>query len=48
MLLEIEPATLIKLLQSPGEVANKVTEAIEVLRKAWKDNAEMLKLLSDN
>lgn len=48
MLLEIEPGTLLKLLQSPGEVANKVAEAIEVLRKAWKDNAEMLKQLSDN
>ena len=48
MLLEIDPPTLLKLLQSPGEIAAKVKEAIEVLRKAWKDNAEMLSLLSDS
>lgn len=46
MLLEIEPSVLLKLLQSPGEIAIKVREAIEVLRKAWKDKPE-LSLLSD-
>lgn len=47
MLLEIEPPTLIKMLHTPGEVATKVKEAVEVLRKAWKDNPEYLALLSD-
>ena len=47
MLLEIDPNTLLKLLQSPGEIATKVKEAIEVLRKAWKDNPEYLSMLSD-
>jgi polyadenylate-binding protein len=45
MLLEIEVATLLKLLQNKGEVATKVKEAIEVLRKAWSNNPEALSLL---
>jgi polyadenylate-binding protein len=47
MLLEIPPETLIKMLHTPGEIANKVREAVEVLRKAWKDNPENLSLLAD-
>jgi polyadenylate-binding protein len=47
MLLEINPALLLKMLQSPGEVAAKVQEAIEVLKKAWKDSPELLAMLSD-
>jgi polyadenylate-binding protein len=47
MLLEIDPNALLKMVQSPGEVTTKVQEAIEVLRKAWKDNTELLTMLSD-
>ena len=47
MLLEIEINTLLRLLQTPSEVANKVKEAIEVLRKAWSNNPEALSQLED-
>ena len=47
MLLEIPPETLIKMLHTPGEIATKVKEAVEVLRKAWKENPENLTLLAD-
>jgi polyadenylate-binding protein len=47
MLLEIDPDTLIRLLQNHNEVANKVKEAIEVLRKAWSNNPEALSLLAE-
>ena len=47
MLLEIDADTLIRLLQTRTEVANKVKEAIEVLRKAWSNNPEALSLLSE-
>ena len=47
MLLEIDTSTLLKLLQNPSEVATKVREAIEVLRKAWANNPEALSQLTD-
>lgn len=47
MLLEIDVNALLKLLQNPNEVAMKVKEAIEVLRKAWSNNPEALSQLSD-
>ena len=47
MLLEIDTSTLLKLLQSPLEIANKVKEAIEVLRKAWANVPELLSQLSE-
>ena len=47
MLLEIDGGALLKLLQNPIEVAMKVKEAIEVLRKAWSNNPEALSQLSD-
>ncbi|OMJ74611.1 hypothetical protein SteCoe_26430 [Stentor coeruleus] len=45
MLLEIETRVLLSLIQSPYEIANKVREAIEVLRKAWAHNPEFLATL---
>jgi polyadenylate-binding protein len=48
MLLEIDTTTLLKLLQSPSEVAAKVREAVEVLRKAWSNDPDALSQLSDN
>ncbi|OMJ80319.1 hypothetical protein SteCoe_19476 [Stentor coeruleus] len=45
MLLEIEPRVLLTLISNPLEIANKVREAIEVLRKAWANNPEYLATL---
>ena len=47
MLLEIEISTLIKLLQNRADIAVKVKEAIEVLRKAWSNNPELLSLIEE-
>ncbi|OMJ83007.1 hypothetical protein SteCoe_16160 [Stentor coeruleus] len=45
MLLEIDTRTLLALIQNPTEVAIKVREAVEVLRKAWANNPEALAVL---
>jgi len=45
MLLEMDNAELLGLLQNPPLLLVKVTEAIEVLRKAWATNSDLLKLL---
>jgi hypothetical protein len=45
MLLEIETRTLLALIQNQAEVASKVREAVEVLRKAWAHNPEALAAL---
>jgi polyadenylate-binding protein len=45
MLLEIETKLLLSLMQNPIEVVNKVKEALEVLRKAWFQNPELLATL---
>ena len=42
MLLEIESKVLINLLQNPVEVISKIREAIEVLKKAWANNPDLL------
>ncbi|CAG9330898.1 unnamed protein product [Blepharisma stoltei] len=45
MLLEMDNAELLGLLQNPPLLLIKVQEAIEVLRKAWSTNPDLLKLL---
>ena len=45
MLLEIETKTLLILLQNHSDIAAKVKEAIEVLRKAWAHNPELIATL---
>mmetsp|Transcript_29111 Transcript_29111/g.28812 ORF Transcript_29111/g.28812 Transcript_29111/m.28812 type:complete len:147 (+) Transcript_29111:1194-1634(+) len=45
MLLEMDNAELLGLLQNPPLLVVKVQEAIEVLRKAWSTNPDLLKLL---
>jgi polyadenylate-binding protein len=45
MLLEIEAPVLLRLIGNQAEVANKVREAIEVLRRAWAQNPEFLAFL---
>ena len=45
MLWEIETKTLLILLQNHSDIAAKVKEAIEVLRKAWAHNPELIATL---
>lgn len=46
MLLEIESRVLLNLIQNPAEISSKVREAIEVLRKAWAGNPDLLSQLA--
>lgn len=42
MLLELTNGEILELLKNPQEIKNKVYEAIDVLRRAWKDKPEFL------
>ena len=45
MILELDTRTLLSLIQNKQGIANKVREAIKVLKKAWENNQEALSTL---
>lgn len=48
MLLEMDHVALTKLMRDRTAIKEKISEAVQVLRDAWKDNPSQMKLLPDN
>ena len=48
MLLEMDHVALTKLMRDRTAIKEKISEAVQVLRDAWKDNPSQMKLLPEN